>query len=150
MFAENPPLQGGICMFSSTVAASTLLIALTNSAQSVPAGYLEMHAVEIKLVEQTNQQRIAHGLSPLKLDNGLMKSARRHTAWMTNTNSFVHTSDPVAENIAYGASNSEHAIDMWMNSPGHRANMLGGYRRIGVAAYVAQDGTTYWCQQFLD
>ena len=37
-----------------------------------------------------------------------------------------------------------------MNSSGHRANILSpSYSKIGVAAYTANDGTVYWCQQFL-
>jgi uncharacterized protein YkwD len=39
----------------------------------------------------------------------------------------------------------------WMHSPGHRANILNrGYRRIGVGAFTAKDGTIFWCQQFFN
>jgi uncharacterized protein YkwD len=89
-------------------------------------------------------------LPPLVMDSSLMRSARAHTTWMTKANSLQHTSAPVAENIAMGQRSTREAIQSWMNSPGHRANILNrSYRRIGVAAYTAPNGTAYWCQQFL-
>jgi len=138
-------------MFTSAFVLSTVVSSLASPDAAVPAIYYEMHPVEIKLVQKTNAQRQAHGLRPLRVDRGLLGSARRHTAWMTRNHSMVHTSDPVAENIAWGQRDSSDAINCWMNSSGHRANMLNGsYTRIGVAAYVASDGSIYWCQQFLE
>lgn len=109
----------------------------------------QLHPVEAKIVEQTNAQRARHGLHPLIVDVSLVRSARNHAAWMTNTRNMQHTTAPVAENIAMGQRTTGEAINSWMNSPGHRANILNrGYRRIGVAAYVTPQGTCYWCQQF--
>ena len=69
---------------------------------------------------------------------------------MTNSRSMVHTNKPVGENIAMGQRSSAEVINSWMNSSGHRANILNpGYTRIGVAAYTTPEGTIYWCQQFL-
>jgi len=51
--------------------------------------------------------------------------------------------------IAMGQRSSGEVVQSWMNSSGHRANILNrGHRRIGVAAYTTSGGTTYWCQQF--
>ncbi len=84
------------------------------------------------------------------VDRRLMRSARRHCAWMTNSRSMVHTSDAVAENIAMSQRSSEEVVNTWMNSSGHRANILNpGNTRIGVAAYTTPEGTIFWCQQFL-
>ena len=111
---------------------------------------LELHEVEIKLVQRTNAARIRNGLTELKLSADLMRSARAHTAWMCNANSLTHTTAPVAENIAMGQHSVDQAISDWLNSPGHRANLLSAsYTKIGVAAYRANDGTIYWCQQFV-
>ena len=56
----------------------------------------------------------------------------------------------MAENIAMGQRTSNEVLNSWMNSSGHRANILNrSYRRIGVAAYTTPQGTIYWCQQFL-
>ena len=69
---------------------------------------------------------------------------------MATRQSLQHTTAAVAENIAMGQPNSDQAVRDWMNSPGHRANILNGsYTRIGVAAYVSPSGAIYWCQQFL-
>jgi len=111
---------------------------------------LQLHAVEAKVIEQTNAERARYGLRPLKIDKWLVTSARRHAAWMTNSRNLQHTNQPVAENIAMGQSCCQEVVRDWMNSPGHRANILNGsYKRIGAAAYRTPDGTTYWCQQFL-
>jgi uncharacterized protein YkwD len=76
-------------------------------------------------------------------------SARKHAAWMTNNRSMTHTSQAVGENIAMGQQSSTDVLNAWMNSDGHRANILNpGYTRIGVAAYTTPEGTIFWCQQF--
>lgn len=110
----------------------------------------ELHAIEARVIEKTNSQRVRRGLRPLRVDRGLLRSARRHAAWMTNNRSMVHTTQPVGENIAMGQHSSGEVLNAWMNSSGHRANILNpGYTRIGVAAYTTPDGTIFWCQQFL-
>lgn len=110
----------------------------------------DLHAIEARVIEKTNSQRARYGLPPLAVDPLLVKSARNHAAWMTNNRSMVHTTQPVGENIAMGQHSSGEVINAWMNSSGHRANILNpGYRRIGVAAYTTPEGTIFWCQQFL-
>ncbi len=109
-----------------------------------------LHALESRIIEKTNAQRVRAGLPPLAVDPGLVKSARRHAAWMTNNRSMVHTNQAVAENIAMGQHSSSEVVNSWMNSSGHRANIMNpGHRRIGVAAYMSPNGTVFWCQQFL-
>jgi uncharacterized protein YkwD len=105
--------------------------------------------IELAIVEKTNAERVRNGLPPLQLDPKLVDTARRHTWWMTCSHSLQHGSYPVAENIAMGQRSSQEVVTCWMNSSGHRANILNrGHRRIGVAAYTTSSGTTYWCQQF--
>ncbi len=106
--------------------------------------------IEAQLAAATNAERARYGLQPLAVDPQLIQSARQHAYWMANNHALQHTSAAVAENIAMGQRSAGEAIQSWMTSPGHRANMLNpGYQRLGVAAYVASDGTVYWCQQFL-
>ena len=110
---------------------------------------LELLPIELNVIKYTNDARASRGLPKLEVDPELMKSARRHAAWMVRNRSLVHTTRPVAENIAMGQPNSSVAVGAWMNSKGHRANILNGsYGRIGVAAYRTASGTIYWCQQF--
>jgi uncharacterized protein YkwD len=109
----------------------------------------KLRSVESKIVDQTNAERARYGLRPLVLDDHLLESARKHAAWMTNRGLLQHTSLPVAENIAMGQRTCNEAVRDWMNSPGHRANILNpGYTRIGAAAFTAPNGTPFWCQQF--
>jgi len=106
--------------------------------------------IESNIIMHTNQERARYGLPALAVDHGLMKSARGHAEWMTLNRSLTHTNQPVAENIATGQQSSEEAVECWMNSPGHRANILNSsYRRIGAAAYRTPEGQIFWCQQFL-
>jgi uncharacterized protein YkwD len=145
----------------STALATTLLLATASESNSTkdstaqeskPAQtqFADLHEVEQNILERTNAERRRYGLRPLKLDRKLLGSARRHAGWMTRNRAMQHTNQPVAENIAMGQNSSAEALRSWMNSSGHRANILNaGYTRIGVAAYRTPSGTTYWCQQFL-
>ena len=110
---------------------------------------LTLIAIERNIVKYTNEERRQHGLPEFTVDHGLVRSARRHCQWMTENRALQHTGDSVAENIAMGYGHSREAVQAWMNSSGHRANILnGGHLRIGVAAYRTESGTIYWCQQF--
>ncbi len=108
-----------------------------------------MLPIETNIIKYTNAQRAKYGLPALKTDKDLMASARQHGAWMARHRKMVHTRRNVAENIAMGYRTSDSAVRGWMNSKGHRANILNrGYQRIGVGAYRTASGTIYWCQQF--
>jgi uncharacterized protein YkwD len=110
---------------------------------------VKLAAIEANLISYTNQERARYGLPALEVDKELMSSAREHAEWMTRNRAMVHTRRPVAENIAMGQPHSSDAVRAWMNSSGHRANILNsGHRRIGVAAFRTDNGTIYWCQQF--
>jgi uncharacterized protein YkwD len=70
---------------------------------------------------------------------------------MTRNRSLSHTSAPVAENIAMGQTTAPEVLQSWMNSPGHRANILNAsHTKIGISAYRTKSGTVFWCQQFRD
>ena len=105
--------------------------------------------VERQVVAKTNAERRRHGLPPLRVCPKLQKQSRDHAAWMARTRKMQHGRHPgAAENIATGRT-LPSVLRRWMNSPGHRANILGAYTRIGAAAYKTP-GTdrVFWCQQF--
>ncbi|MFR8164768.1 MAG: CAP domain-containing protein [Enterocloster sp.] len=55
------------------------------------------------------------------------------------------------ENIAYGQRSAEQVMDVWMNSAGHRANILNpGYSRIGIGHVKDSRGVDHWVQLFLN
>ncbi|MBN1591087.1 MAG: CAP domain-containing protein [Pirellulales bacterium] len=117
--------------------------------EDVVKAKFELLQIEKNIVTYTNEQRKRYGLAPLEIDQELVASARDHAIWMTRNRTLQHTRRPVAENIAMGYPSSQSVVRGWMNSSGHRANILNrGYRRIGVAAYRTASGTIYWCQQF--
>lgn len=87
--------------------------------------------VEKEILAVTNRYRRENGLSNLVWDDSLYQSSRSHTRLMFETNNFAHTTKyAVAENIYMLASSdsskysAEFIVAKWMNSPGHRANIL--------------------------
>jgi uncharacterized protein YkwD len=105
---------------------------------------------EAEVIRQTNAIRRQHGLRALWPEIKLSMAARDHSHDMRILGFFDHWSpvegkgshmdrarrygsDATSENILYGAGGASSAVDMWMNSDGHRANILtGGWTRIGV------------------
>jgi uncharacterized protein YkwD len=142
----------------STLVTCAAMIACSANASSQPdaqpaakpeAPKFEMLTIEQNIVDATNSQRARYGLPALAVDVRLMATARQHGTWMASYRSLTHSNYGVAENIAEGQRSVGEAMNSWMNSSGHRANILGGYRRIGVSAYQSPEGTIFWCQQFM-
>ena len=103
---------------------------------------------EAAVIAKTNAARAHSGLPPLAADGQLMNGARNHARWMASHRNLSHGSG-VTENIGMGQSSAAEAVSSWMQSSGHRANILdAGHTRIGVAMAHSQDGKAYWCQQF--
>lgn len=122
---------------------------------------------EAEVLALTNQKRAEAGLSPCAgTDANLNRSAKAKSEDMAKNNYFAHESptygDPFAmmrnfgvqyssagENIAMGQPTPQAVVDAWMNSPGHRANILNGsFNYLGIG-YVVEDGKAYWTQQFI-
>lgn len=120
--------------------------------------------MEQQVVTLVNKQRAAYGLSALTLDESLSGYARIKSQDLHDNRYFDHQSPTygspfdmmrsfgitysyAGENIAMGYYSAEDVVTAWMNSSGHRANILSAnYNRIGVG-YVADGG--YWTQWFL-
>ena len=119
-----------------------------------------------QVVNLVNQQRQKYGLSGLKSDSELTRLAQLKAEDMAAKGYFSHTSPTygsafdmlkkagysyrtAGENIAMGQKTAETVMNGWMNSSGHRANILGtGYTKIGVGYAVNAKGTPYWVQIF--
>jgi len=100
-----------------------------------------------------NGFRAAHGLSQLSTDSKLTALASEHSADMARRDSLDHDGFMTsrgprgarAENVAYGCKDSPCTIQQWVNSSGHRRNMLiPGLTRYGLASAVSPSGKTYW------
>ncbi len=137
-------------MTSTLAVCISALFAVGTDAPQLTPDEQGLIPIERNIVDLTNAERARYGLPPLEVCPNLLASARNHAAWMTRSHSLRHTRQPVAENIAMGQRSSREAVQSWMSSPGHRANILNrSYQRIGVAAYRTASGTIFWCQQFL-
>lgn len=101
---------------------------------------------EADMVAQLNAFRARNGRPALKPAGWLMDRARSHTRWMLQ-NGMIH-SQGIAENIAMGQGSVTSVTNTWINSSGHRVNMLGNHSYVGVAGYTSANGTPYWTQQF--
>ena len=121
-------------------------------------------AYEAEVIRLVNKVRVENGLRPLAANWELSRVARFKSRDMRDNHYFSHTSPTygspfqmmrdfglsfrtAGENIAYGQRTPQAVVDAWMNSSGHRANILNAsYTQIGVG-YVA-DGR-YWTQMFM-
>ncbi|MDT7538937.1 MAG: hypothetical protein QOI82_2522 [Actinomycetota bacterium] len=143
-------------------AAISALAGTTNAQASVaaaPVGSLTSVAYVNRIVVLVNAQRAAHGLRPLVVSPCATHFASPWTTHMAATNTLVHQSlapmlrcpaRTAGENIAYGNVTADQMMSMWMNSPGHRANILNpAFTRIGVGAVRTTSGRWWATQDFV-
>lgn len=122
---------------------------------------------EQRVVELVNQERAKAGLKPLTYDSQLSQVARLKSEDMRDKQYFSHNSPTygspfdmmksqgisyrtAGENIAAGQSSPQQVVQAWMNSPGHRANILSNqYSQIGVGYASGGSYGHYWTQMFI-
>lgn len=131
------------------------------AAAAVPVKVL---AAEDAAVRFTNAQRAQHGCTALRVDPLLRAAARAHSADMHRRRYFAHDSPdgrtpgdrnkaagyavPRAENIAAGYATARAVVQGWMNSPGHRANILDcSLKAVGIGVEYGQGGP-WWTEDF--
>ena len=113
-----------------------------------------------------NQERAKAGLAPLTVNARAAAAAQVRAKEITT--SFSHTRPDGSsfstalkeagvsfrrsgENIAYGQRSPQAVMDVWMNSSGHRANILNpNFTEIGVGHYTNAAGVNYWTQLFIN
>lgn len=131
---------------------------------NIPEKDSQADSYEKEVVRLVNVERRKNGLSELSYDWQLSRVARYKSEDMRKNNYFSHTSPmygspfemiksfgisyrSAGENIAKGQATPEAVVKAWMNSPGHRANILNSsFTHIGVG--YAADGK-YWTQMFI-
>ncbi|WP_416981368.1 CAP domain-containing protein [Streptomyces sp. T028] len=119
-----------------------------------------------EVVDLTNRERARAGLRPLAVDPLLTTAAQAHCADMVARAFYSHTSPEggqpwdraaaagsarrtIGENIACGQRSAAEVVEGWMNSPGHRANILKpAFTHIGVGYAGGGPSGTYWTQLF--
>ena len=131
---------------------------------NIPTVSSSVTTFESEVVRLVNEIRTKNGLNPLTQDWQLSRVARYKSQDMRDLGYFSHTSPTygspfemmksfgisyksAGENIAKGYSTPAAVVNAWMNSTGHRANILNSsYTHIGVG-YVASGN--YWTQMFI-
>lgn len=121
-------------------------------------------AFESEVVSLVNDIRAQYGLSALTINQDLCQVARYKSQDMAEKGYFAHESPTygspfqmmqsfgisyrtAGENIAYGQQTPQAVVNAWMNSSGHRANILNSsYTQIGVGFYASG---YYWTQMFI-
>lgn len=131
----------------------------------IPAYYMDAYAEQV--LELVNARRAEAGLEPLSMNAALVSVARVRAAEIVQGVSHTRPNDTscftaweeggvgysgAGENLAAGQWSAESAMNAWMNSEGHRANILNGsFTQIGIACYYAPDSPYgyYWVQCFI-
>ncbi|MFE3034943.1 CAP domain-containing protein [Streptomyces canus] len=119
-----------------------------------------------EVVGLTNRERARAGLPPLAVDPLLARAAQAYSTDMAVRAFYSHTSPEgtqpwdraaaagstrrsIGENIACGQRSAAEVVEGWMNSPGHRANILKpGFTHIGIGFAGGGPAGTYWTQLF--
>ena len=138
----------------------------TNTNNNTSTTSTKMTNDEKEVFDLINKQRTQNGLSSLKENSELQRVARIKAQDMVNNNYFSHTSptygspfdmmksfkisyNTAGENIAGNSSNSS-AVTAWMNSPGHRANILNGsFNQTGIGVVTGSKYGKIYVQMFI-
>ena len=112
---------------------------------------------EQKLLDLHNNERTKKGRDAFFLDSTLCEYARNHASWMSEKNTLKHSNIKVlmkqyytvGENIAFNQKTEQEVIKAWMNSSGHRANIMNrSFAKIGFGKSYNKKGQPYWCTVF--
>ena len=117
------------------------------------------------VLKYTNEYRRSKGLKELTMKDDLNSLARKHSEDMASGRlSFGHSgydqrvakvkkvygTSMVAENVAYGAKDAKEVFSLWKKSSGHRKNMLGTYKYIGIGTAKNKRGVIYYTEIFVN
>lgn len=137
------PVQGSSSVSASIQSSSTAseVVRLTNSARSQNGYAALVEDGALSDAAAVRAREIARSFSHTRPSGASFSSALSESGV-----SYLRA----GENIASGQKSASEVVNAWMNSPGHRANILNSsYSRIGSAS-VNIDGTLYWVQLFAD
>ncbi len=124
-------------------------------------------AYQKEVVDLVNIERSKAGLNPLTLDSSISNVATKKSQDMIDNNYFSHNSPTygspfdmlkkfgisyktAGENIAMGQKTPKEVVNAWMNSEGHRKNIMNpNFSKIGVGVAQKSGGSIYWTQIFV-
>lgn len=116
------------------------------------------------ILSQTNKFRRSKGLPALVMNEHLNAIAEKHSSNMAKgrvgfghggfskrnkeAKRYISPLYSFAENVAYGSTTATQVVKGWKNSPGHRKNMLGKFKYIGIGVARDRRGRVYYTQLF--
>jgi uncharacterized protein YkwD len=133
------------------------------TATPAPSNNTGLSSYASQVLQLVNQERAKAGLPAYTTNSAITAAANLRAKEIVQ--SFSHTRPngtscftaldqynvsyrTAGENIAYGQRTPQEVVTAWMNSPGHRANILNGnFGKIGIGVYQV-NGTYYWSQEF--
>lgn len=125
---------------------------LTPTATLQPTSTLEPAAAYAsEVIVLVNKERAANGLPALAVSTTLMDNAERWSVFMAENDVFYHSDYIVGENVGAGYLTPEEVVAGWMDSSGHRANILHpSFTQAGAGYAYSADSTYrhYWTLQF--
>jgi uncharacterized YkwD family protein/spore coat assembly protein SafA len=157
LLAANPQISNPSLIFPGQRINIPDKISVTNN----------IRTLEQEVIRLVNNERVKRGLSALTPNNEISQLTRIKSEDFITNNYFSHTSPTygspfdmlrssgirftaAGENIAKGQRTASEVMNFWMNSSGHRANILNSnYNQIGVGVARDRDGTIYWTQIFI-
>lgn len=137
------------------------------STPSTPSGSTDITSLENEVVRLVNVERSKAGVPALVQNSEVGRVARIKSEDFVKNNYFSHTSPTygspfdmlksfgitftaAGENIASGQKTAADVMNSWMNSSGHKANILSStYNKIGVGVAKDSNGSIYWTQMFI-
>jgi uncharacterized protein YkwD len=166
-FVRRAVVTAALIAVPTMVGAPAFAAATAEAPKKKPAVAVDQVAYETEVVKLTNAERTRRGCKALRIDDRLIASARAHSTDMVKNGFFDHTGsdgsnfvtrevragypkrDAAAETIAYGYKTPQQVVTAWMNSAGHRKNILNcANMAVGVGIAVNAKGAPYWTQDF--
>lgn len=164
-------LTSALCVLAFALGCASVPITIpaptTGGSTGAPANE-NRAAIAAEVIRQTNEARARNGLPALRTNAKLMEAARLHAEQMAAAQRGDHTISgtryptmqsrleavgyaylQVAENVAWNQPSPQSVLTSWMNSSGHRANILeAGVTEMGAAMARSSRGEPYWIQVF--
>lgn len=147
----------------------TSLTSCSSDSESIQPAVIESQkayahsATELELLDLINSYRVENNLNPLSIIEHISFKSCEHNKYMIATNSVNHDGFAqrkenlksvlgafrVGENVAFGFSTPQAAMNAWIASDGHRTNLEGDYTHYGISINVDENGRKYYTNMFI-
>jgi uncharacterized protein YkwD len=162
----TPIAQNPIAPPTPTEPAKPVASPEPTPAPVTPTSTNQQDLFDQEILNLVNQERAKVGADPLKINEQLDVAADLHTLDQASMNNMSHTGSngsnlgdrikdagylfsSAGENVAYGYGDAATVVTGWMNSEGHRQNILNpGYTEIGIGYAQGANGQPFWTQDF--